>query len=138
MHPKLSVTDAMNVYAMKTKETDINITKEVDVKKNEERSRCQKWSKIACLSFWRSVQQNPQRLQLTQTWRISARARADARRGYISPKVSAVRLYSGLCQPKKLNLSKLPASKIFAGCVHTDKGLCQGKPVMENSSKKAR
>ena len=25
----------MNVYAMKTKETDINITKEVDVKKKE-------------------------------------------------------------------------------------------------------
>ena len=37
---------------------------------------------------------------------------------------------------KKLNLSKLPASKIFAGYVHTDKGLCQGKLVMENLSKK--
>ena len=39
---------------------------------------------------------------------------------------------------KKLNLSKLPASKIFSGCVHTDKGLqmpretCHGKLVKEN------
>ena len=33
----------------------------------------------------------------------------------------------------KLNLLKLSVSKIFVGCVHTDKGL-----VMENSSKKTR
>ena len=39
---------------------------------------------------------------------------------------------------KKLDLSKLPTSKIFTGCLHKDKGLFQGKLVMENSSKKAR
>ena len=35
---------------IKTKETDINITKAVDVKKNKERSGYQKCSKIACFS----------------------------------------------------------------------------------------
>ena len=47
----------MNVYAMKTKETDIAITKEVDVKKKE-CSRCQKWSKIARFSSVDCVSQN--------------------------------------------------------------------------------
>ena len=47
----------MNVYAMKTKETDINITKEVDVKKNIERSRCQKWAKITYFSSMDCVSQ---------------------------------------------------------------------------------
>ena len=47
----------MNVYAMKTKETDIAITKEVDVKKKE-CSRSQKWSKIARFSSVDCVSQN--------------------------------------------------------------------------------
>ena len=82
----------MNVYAMKTKETDVDITKEVDVKKKNV-----------------VVAKSDQRLPVSLPWTVSA---------------------------KILNLSKLPASKIFACYVHTEKRLCQGKLVMENSSKK--